>query len=83
MKSILLDGKPIAMMLLNENATVMICHSRTKNLSYIVKQTGIVVGAVGIPEFIKADWIKDGGVGPMTIATLISQTVDSAENSMK
>jgi methylenetetrahydrofolate dehydrogenase (NADP+)/methenyltetrahydrofolate cyclohydrolase len=109
-------GKPIAMMLLNKNATVTICHSRTKNLSDIVKQADIVVGAVGIPEFIKADWIKDnaividagyhkggigdieiskvkdrtlaytpvpGGVGPMTIATLISQTVESAENRIK
>jgi methylenetetrahydrofolate dehydrogenase (NADP+)/methenyltetrahydrofolate cyclohydrolase len=109
-------GKPIAMMLLNKNATVTICHSRTKNLSDIVKQADIVLGAVGIPEFIKADWIKDnaividagyhkggigdieiskvkdrtlaytpvpGGVGPMTIATLISQTVESAENRIK
>ncbi len=106
-------GKPIAMMLLNKNATVTICHSRTKNLSEIVKQADIVVGAVGIPEFIKSDWIKDnaividagyhkggvgdieinkiidrsfaytpvpGGVGPMTIATLMYQTVESAEN---
>ncbi|PKP22148.1 MAG: bifunctional 5,10-methylene-tetrahydrofolate dehydrogenase/5,10-methylene-tetrahydrofolate cyclohydrolase [Bacteroidetes bacterium HGW-Bacteroidetes-21] len=105
-------GKPVALMLLNENATVTICHSRTKNLSDIVKQADIVVGAVGIPEFIKAAWIKDdavvvdagyhqgglgdielsalgnrisaytpvpGGVGPMTIATLITQTVESAE----
>lgn len=108
-------GKPIAMMLLNKNATVTICHSRTQNLSDIVKQADIVVGAVGIPEFIKADWIKDnaividagyhkggigdieinkvkdrtlaytpvpGGVGPMTIATLIVQTVESAENRL-
>lgn len=106
-------GKPVAMMLLNKNATVTICHSRTKNLSDIVKQADIVVGAVGIPEFIKAEWIKDnavvvdagyhqggvgdielsklngrifaytpvpGGVGPMTIVTLMKQTVESAEN---
>ncbi len=105
-------GKPIAMMLLNKNATVTICHSKTKNLPDIVRQADIIVGAVGIPKFIKADWIKDnsividagyhkggvgdveiskvkdrtlaytpvpGGVGPMTIATLISQTVESAE----
>lgn len=109
-------GKPIAMMLLNKNATVTICHSRTKNLQEIVKQADIVVGAVGIPEFIKADWIKNnaividagyhkgglgdieidkvkdrvmaytpvpGGVGPMTIATLMSQTVESAEKRLK
>ena len=106
-------GKPIAMMLLNHNATVTICHSRTRNLPDIVRLADIVIGAVGIPEFIKADRIKDnaivinagyhkggigdieinkvkertlaytpvpGGVGPMTIATLISQTGESAEN---
>jgi len=109
-------GKPVAMMLLNENATVTICHSKTVNLENIVKQADIVVGAVGIPEFIKASWIKDnaividagyhkggtgdieiekvknhvmaytpvpGGVGPMTIATLIKQTVESAEKWCK
>lgn len=109
-------GKPVAMMLLNEHATVTICHSRTAGLPDIVKQADIVVGAVGKPEFIKAEWIKDhaividagyhkggigdieinkvkdrtlaytpvpGGVGPMTIATLIAQTVESAENSLK
>jgi methylenetetrahydrofolate dehydrogenase (NADP+) / methenyltetrahydrofolate cyclohydrolase len=105
-------GKPMAMMLLNENATVTICHSRTKDLPSLVKQADIVVGAVGKPELIKGDWIKDGavvvdagyhpggigdieldaikqrcyaytpvpgGVGPMTIATLIEQTVSAAE----
>jgi methylenetetrahydrofolate dehydrogenase (NADP+)/methenyltetrahydrofolate cyclohydrolase len=109
-------GKPVAMMLLNENATVTICHSRTRNLPEIIRQADIIVGAVGMPEFIKADWIKDssividagyhkggigdieldkvkdrtlaytpvpGGVGPMTIATLISQTVESAEKKLK
>lgn len=109
-------GKPVAMMLLNENATVTICHSRTKNLPDIVRQAEIVVGAVGKPEFIKADWIGDnaividagyhkgglgdieiekvkervyaytpvpGGVGPMTIATLLEQTVESAEKKYK
>lgn len=108
-------GKPMAMMLLNANATVTICHSRTKNLSDIIKQADIVVGAVGKPEFIKADWIKDGavvvdagyhpggvgdielapltdrvaaytpvpgGVGPMTINTLIYQSVDSGEKKI-
>jgi len=109
-------GKPLSMMLLNKDATVTICHSKTLNLADIVKQADIVVGAVGIPEFIKADWIKDnaividagyhkgglgdievkkvkdrtlaytpvpGGVGPMTIAVLIAQTVESAENKLK
>ncbi len=55
-------GKPMAMMLLNENATVTICHSRTQDLSEIVGQADIVVGAVGRPEFIKGDWIKEGSV---------------------
>ena len=105
-------GKPMALMLLNANATVTICHSQTQALPDHVKQADIVVGAVGKPEFIKAEWIKPGaividagyhpgavgdielapltdkaaaitpvpgGVGPMTINTLIFQTVDSAE----
>ncbi|HAV68082.1 MAG TPA: bifunctional 5,10-methylene-tetrahydrofolate dehydrogenase/5,10-methylene-tetrahydrofolate cyclohydrolase, partial [Alcanivorax sp.] len=55
-------GKPMALMLLGANATVTICHSRTQNLPELVKQADIVVGAVGRPEFIKADWIKDGAV---------------------
>ena len=108
-------GKPMAMMLLNANATVTICHSRTQNLASHIAQADIVVGAVGKPEFIKAQWIKDGavvvdagyhpgglgdielaplaerasaitpvpgGVGPMTINTLIYQTVDSGERTL-
>jgi methylenetetrahydrofolate dehydrogenase (NADP+)/methenyltetrahydrofolate cyclohydrolase len=108
-------GKPMAMMLLNANATVTICHSQTKELPALINQADIVVGAVGKPEFIKADWIKEGavvidagyhkggigdieigkvkekcsaytpvpgGVGPMTIATLISQTVEAAEKEL-
>ena len=55
-------GKPMAMMLLNANCTVTICHSRTQNLAELVKQADIVVGAVGKPEFIKKDWIKSGAV---------------------
>ncbi len=107
-------GKPMAMMLLNKNATVTICHSKTQNLDSIVKLADLVVGAVGIPKFIKSDWIKDeaividagyhpeqcgdidldgvihrceaytpvpGGVGPMTINTLILQTVEACERS--
>ena len=105
-------GKPMAMMLLNKNATVTICHSRTQDLPSLVRQADIVVGAVGQPELIRGEWIKDGavvidagyhpgaigdielaaikdrcyaytpvpgGVGPMTIATLIKQTVHAAE----
>ena len=108
-------GKPIAMMLLNANATVTICHSRTLDLPEVVKRADIVVGAVGKPLFIKGDWIKDGavvvdagyhpgsvgdielsaviekcsaytpvpgGVGPMTIAALIAQTVEAAEKRL-
>ena len=55
-------GKPMAMMLLAANATVTICHSRTQNLAELIKQADIVVGAVGKPQFIKSEWIKDGAV---------------------
>jgi len=55
-------GKPIAMMLLNANATVTICHSRTQDLPEVVRRADIVVGAVGKPEFIKGTWIRDGAV---------------------
>lgn len=108
-------GKPMAMMLLNANATVTICHSRTQNLPDSIRDADVIVGAVGIPEFIKAEWIKDGaividagyhpggvgdieleplkgrakaitpvpgGVGPMTINTLIYQCVDAAEKKL-
>ena len=108
-------GKPMALMLLNANATVTICHSRTQDLPSLIKQADILVGAVGRPEFIKADWIKDGavvvdagyhpgglgdielapiinsaaaytpvpgGVGPMTINTLILQCVMAAEKKL-
>ena len=51
-------GKPMAMMLLNLNATVTICHSRTQNIDSIIKNADLIVGAVGIPKFIKKDWIK-------------------------
>lgn len=107
-------GKPIAMMLLNANATVTICHSKTERLPEVVGRADIIVGAVGKPEFIKGAWIKEGavvidagyhpgnvgdielcavidkcsaftpvpgGVGPMTIATLIAQTVEAAERN--
>ncbi len=110
-------GKPMAMMLLNANCTVTICHSRTEDLQTHVQRADILVGAVGMPELIKAEWIKHGavvidagfhptdnggvgdielkgvenivsaytpvpgGVGPMTINTLIRQTVTAAEKS--
>ena len=108
-------GKPMAMMLLNLNATVTICHSRTQNIDSIIRNADLIVGAVGIPKFIKTDWIKKGavvidagyhpeqcgdinldnieeiasaytpvpgGVGPMTINTLILQTLQSAEKDI-
>ena len=55
-------GKPVAMLLLAENATVTICHSRTKNLPEIVKQADILVAAVGIKEFVRGNWVKEGAI---------------------
>src|SRR6185312_11413660 len=55
-------GRPMAALLLNANATVTICHSRTRDLASVIKRADIIVGAVGKPEFIKASWIKDGAV---------------------
>ena len=55
-------GKPMALMLLNKNATVTICHSKTENLAEHVSKADIVVGAVGIPKFIKSEWIKDEAI---------------------
>ena len=55
-------GRPAAMLLLRENATVTIAHSRTVGLPEIVRRADIVVACVGKPEFVKADWIKDGAV---------------------
>ena len=108
-------GKPMAMMLLQANATVTVCHSRTRQLPELIRQADILVGAVGKPEFIRSDWVKDGaivvdagyhpggvgdielspllervsaytpvpgGVGPMTINTLILQCVESAEKTI-
>lgn len=108
-------GKPMAMMLLNADCTVTICHSKTSDLASHIKQADIVIGAVGVPELIKKSWIKQGavvidagfhptddggvgdieldgietvassytpvpgGVGPMTINTLIRQTLQAGE----
>ncbi|MDH5656995.1 MAG: bifunctional methylenetetrahydrofolate dehydrogenase/methenyltetrahydrofolate cyclohydrolase [Spirochaetia bacterium] len=55
-------GKPMAMMLLDKNCTVTVCHSRTKNLSEILHTADIVVGALGKPEYIKGEWLKEGVV---------------------
>ena len=109
-------GKPQAMLLLHQNGTVTICHSRTKNLAEVTKKADILVAAVGIPKFVKADMVKPGavvidvgmdrdengklcgdvdfeevkevagaitpvpgGVGPMTIAMLMQNTVKAAK----
>ena len=108
-------GKPQAMLLLHQNGTVTICHSKTKNLAEKTKNADILIAAVGIPNFIKGDMIKEGavvidvginrlenkklcgdvecesaekvagaitpvpgGVGPMTIAMLMKNTVKAA-----
>ena len=108
-------GKPMAALLLSMNATVTICHSRTKSLADVCKNADILVAAVGIPEMVKSDWVKKdaiiidvginriernekkilvgdvdyqdcfekckmitpvpGGVGPMTIACLLLNTL--------
>ena len=109
-------GKPQAMLLLHQNGTVTICHSRTKNLAEVCRRADILVAAVGKANFITADMVKPGavvidvgmnrvdgklcgdvdyanvsevasaitpvpgGVGPMTIAMLMKNTVKSASN---
>ena len=57
-----LVGKPIAYLLANANATVTMCHSRTKDLAAEVKRAEIVVAAVGKPEMIRGEWIADGAI---------------------
>lgn len=109
-------GKPMAMLLLHQNGTVTICHSKTKNLADVCREADILVAAVGIPKFVKADMVKPGavvidvgmdrdengklcgdvdfaqvepiasyitpvpgGVGPMTIAMLMKNTITAAK----
>lgn len=113
-------GKPMAMLLLHENATVTICHSRTKNLAEVCRRADILVSAVGRADFVTADMVKDGavvidvgmnrnaenklcgdvkydevapkcsyitpvpgGVGPMTIAMLMKNTLMAKRLQMK
>lgn len=108
-------GKPVSMMLLNRNATVTMTHSKTKNLSEIVKNADIIVAAVGKPKFVQGSWLKEGaivldagynegnigdvdyeaclekasaitpvpgGIGPVTIAMLMKNTVEAAEKTI-
>ena len=109
-------GKPMAMLLLHENGTVTITHSRTKNLSQVTKEADILVAAIGKPKFVTADMVKEGavvidvgmdrdengklcgdvdfenvkdkcsaitpvpgGVGPMTIAVLMKNTLKACK----
>jgi methylenetetrahydrofolate dehydrogenase (NADP+)/methenyltetrahydrofolate cyclohydrolase len=109
-------GKPMALLLLAQNATVTICHSRTQNIEEVVREADIVIAAVGRAEMVRGDWIKPGaavidvginrneqgkllgdvafgevvevagavspvpgGVGPMTIAYLLSNVCRAAE----
>ncbi len=53
-------GKPVALLLMSENATVTICHSRTKGLADIIREADIVVAAIGKPRYVQADWVKPG-----------------------
>jgi methylenetetrahydrofolate dehydrogenase (NADP+)/methenyltetrahydrofolate cyclohydrolase len=114
-----LNGKPMTQLLLKENCTVTITHSRTKDLKEECLQADIIVAAVGIPELVKADWVKKdaividvginktekglvgdvafeevskiagaltpvpGGVGPMTIACLLKNTIDCFKRFQK
>ena len=55
-----LVGKPVAQLLLRENCTVTMAHSRTSDLPAVCRQADILVAAVGIPEMVKADWVKPG-----------------------
>ena len=53
-------GKPISLLLLHANATVTVCHSRTRDLASVARQADILVAAVGRPEFVRGDWVKPG-----------------------
>jgi methylenetetrahydrofolate dehydrogenase (NADP+)/methenyltetrahydrofolate cyclohydrolase len=112
----LLVGKPIALLLGNANATVTMCHSRTRDLAGEVRRADVVVAAIGRPELVRGEWIQPGsivldvginrtadgklvgdvefavaaqraraitpvpgGIGPMTIACLLENTVTAAQ----
>ncbi len=55
-------GKPMALLLLEANATVTVCHSRTQNIGHVIREADLVVAAIGKPKFVKAEMIKDGAV---------------------
>ena len=56
----MLVGKPIALLLLERNATVTICHSRTRDLAAVVREADVLVAAAGTPLLVKGDWIRPG-----------------------
>ena len=62
-------GKPMALLLLRENGTVTVCHSRTQNLKEITKQADILVVAVGKPKFVDDSYVKEGAVSLMSAST--------------
>jgi methylenetetrahydrofolate dehydrogenase (NADP+)/methenyltetrahydrofolate cyclohydrolase len=110
-----LVGRPVSALLLAANATVTMCHSRTRNLADVCRRADVLVAAVGIPELVRGDWVKEGavvidvginrtddglkgdvefagaserarlitpvpgGVGPMTIAMLLRNTMTAAK----
>lgn len=113
-------GKPAALLMLSKNATVTVCHSKTKNLKEVCANADILISAIGKPKFVTADMVKDGavvidvginrnaegkvcgdvdydevskktsaitpvpgGVGPMTIAMLMHNTLIAAQNQLK
>jgi methylenetetrahydrofolate dehydrogenase (NADP+)/methenyltetrahydrofolate cyclohydrolase len=113
-------GKPMALLLLERNATVTVCHSRTSDIAMYTREADVVVVAVGRPNFLKAEMVKGGavvidvginrlengklcgdvdfeavsgvaslitpvpgGVGPMTITTLLKNTLSAAKESVK
>jgi 5,10-methylene-tetrahydrofolate dehydrogenase/methenyl tetrahydrofolate cyclohydrolase len=118
-------GMPAALLLVKENATVTICHSRTRNLADVCREADILIAAIGRPEMVRGDWVKPGafvidvgvnrvddatrkrgyrlvgdvafeeakevaaaitpvpgGVGPMTIAMLLANTLRAAQRSV-
>jgi methylenetetrahydrofolate dehydrogenase (NADP+) / methenyltetrahydrofolate cyclohydrolase len=113
-----LVGKPVAALLLNADATVTSCHSKTRDLAEVCRRADVLIAAVGVPRLVKGDWVKEGavvidvginrldeglvgdvdfdaakeraslitpvpgGVGPMTIAMLLNNTVAAARRQL-
>jgi len=73
-------GKPMAQLLIKESCTVTIAHSKTKNLPALCKQADILVAAIGKPEMVKGDWIKEGAI---VIDVGINRIIVQTENGIK